>query len=401
MTSDDRPQRPTATGLRIALWLLWAAGLGINGFLAWKLAARGSHGSLALPGCTATGFDCESVLTSPYSSVFNVSLTTWAFAYYAAVFVILLLERRVRPFAALLLPVVAAPALVAALWFTYVMHVRLREYCPWCLADHALNAAFFIVAVAHARSTWRAEQEQRAATGTAPLGTGIVHLTVNTGILLAAWAGTVLVFMHQSTALNVVAHDGRAQPFEALSFEAAGTALPTIAGDSNSPRRVVMFSCPTCSHCRRVHALLQEISQTDPLRIEMRFAPLDPTCNSTWSTEEKVSDAHREACELVRIALAVAAVDGKAFDAFAHWLYENQRGMSAATATIKAKETVGAARFDAAIHSDAVAARLAADVQLAQQLQITAVPRLFVPSGELKGAIMRENLAATLRRVFQ
>ncbi|MBX3436686.1 MAG: thioredoxin domain-containing protein [Planctomycetaceae bacterium] len=386
--------------LKAILWLLVGCGLTVNSILAWKLADRGLDGPLVLPGCTAGGFDCESVLTSPYSQVLGVSLTLWAFAYYAAVLGLLTIERRTRPFGALALSVVAAPAVAAAVWFPYVMHARLQEHCPWCLVDHAINLAFFFTAVLLARNVWRQTRARRVEALEPPLSPRWVHLSVNAAILLTAWTATVLVFMHASTELAAIPVSGGSAVVDRVSFAGAGITLTTVSGDPKSERRVTMFSCPTCSHCRRVHALLEEISREEPLRIEMRFAPLDPSCNPVWSTEEDVAAAHRQACELVRIALAVAATDEAAFAPFADWLYTNQRGMTVERAAGEARQRVDAVGFDAAVTSAAVSDRLEADVRLAKELDVRSVPRLFVAGGPLIGPILRENLAVTLRRTF-
>jgi hypothetical protein len=36
--------------------------------------------------------------------------------------------------------------LLAAVWCTFVMHVRLQEYCPWWLTLHLVNASMFVAA---------------------------------------------------------------------------------------------------------------------------------------------------------------------------------------------------------------------------------------------------------------
>lgn len=401
MTTDPPGTRRTGGRLLAALWLLWGAGLAINGLLAWKTAGAGTDGSVSLPGCTAAGFDCDAVLTSPYSRVFGISLTYWAMGYYAGLLLLLSLHQwRRRIGTALLLPAAATPSLIAAVYLMGVMHRQLGAYCTWCLADHAVNVLFLIAAGLHARALWNQEQQRRRDANQPPLDGRLLHLTINAAIVLAAWAGTVLAFWHAPTTLTVAPAAQGKSPLAVLSFEANQTPLETVLGDPRSTKTVVLFSCPTCSHCRRVHGLLEQVLQDEAYRVEMRFAPLDPSCNPTWADEEHVSEAHRQACALTKIALAVAAADETAFAEFSAWLYGHQAGMTAERAEQEARRRVGADAFDNALAAAAVSERLTEDVRLAQSADVRSVPRLFVPAGPLDGVILHSNLAEALRRSF-
>ncbi|NIM08263.1 MAG: thioredoxin domain-containing protein [Planctomycetales bacterium] len=182
--------------------------------------------------------------------------------------------------------------------------------------------------------------------------------------------------------------------------ESSPDTIWTILGSRDAPHRMAVILCPTCPQCADLHEVLHELAARYPqqLRIDVRFWPLWHSCNDAIE-EDSVSDRHRDACEIVRHALAVAAVDSQAFAGYLDWLFGQASPATAATAETEARARVDGQAFSGKRDAPALWKRFDRDVELANQLGVTSVPRLFLSEGQVYGSVTVGNLEELLARL--
>ncbi|NIL96381.1 MAG: thioredoxin domain-containing protein, partial [Planctomycetales bacterium] len=427
---SDRP------GLRLwwSLWGLLLLGVILTLLLVWQQRLYGQSATdgimMPLPGC-GPGQPCEAVLTSPYGRVLGKPLSYWGLAFYGLVAVTLLIsafawQLPIAPPFSLMLPVVTSIGFTAAVWTSGVMFFVLGQFCGYCVALHVVNVALFGVSIEYAREDWRIRQRRRWEVALPPFPSTPVAVHVFLGLLVATTQVLAMSMFHGRvttakrltlgpTTLGV--RKLAAQPLKLLSLddgaaagadgepESDGDGRPetiwTILGSRDAPYRLVVYSCPTCPTCAALHKVLSEIVARYPqqLRVDVRFWPLWHTCNDAVP-KGSVSDRHRAACDLVRYALAVAAVDPEAFPGYLDWLYGRAADVNEPLAETEARVRVDQEAFDKARDSVAVWQRFNDDIELGYRLGLTSVPQLFLEQGQVYGGVTVENLDQLLTRLY-
>jgi protein-disulfide isomerase len=175
----------------------------------------------------------------------------------------------------------------------------------------------------------------------------------------------------------------------------------TIMGNRDAPYRMVVYSCPTCPQCASLHKVLVEFIARYPeqLRVDVRFWPLWHTCNDAIR-KGSVSNRHREACDTVRYAIAVAAVDPQAFPGYLDWLYSRASDMNEPLAETEARVRVDSKEFNKARDSSVLWQRFRRDMELGNRVGLSSVPRLFLPQGQVYGGVTVDNLEELLKRLY-
>ena len=131
---DSEPGRDRLVR-RVQLMLV-LIGLSVAGYLSYlKL-----EGEQAV--CVEAGpFNCDLVLNSLYSELASIPIAYLGFAVYAAIGLILVLERQVgfvREWGRLLSFGIGLFAWLFSMWLVYAQFVLLEALCPWCLT-HETN----------------------------------------------------------------------------------------------------------------------------------------------------------------------------------------------------------------------------------------------------------------------
>lgn len=375
---------------------------------------------IGLPGC-GPGLPCVHVLRSEYAVVLGKSLTKWGLGYCFLVAAAMLAavyawQLSLSPPLSLMLPVVTLIGVVAAGWCIAVM-VKLRSFCPWCMAVHGVNLALFGVALVYAVQDWRHRQYTRWEAVVPPLPSTPVAIHVVVALMFGTSQIMMMTLFHAEPKprAEVVAKSQRelgtnpwvaSGGFALLAIDApkmaqGATPIWTVKGSRDAPHRLVVFSCLTCPKCKELNSVLKEVMARHPgqLRVDVRFYPLWHGCNT--SIPKGVMDAkHRDACPLTRNALAVAMLKPEAFAEFVDWLYENQAAMDDTMATQAAHKQVEKASWQRAMDDPALWNRMREDMDLAGQLDIHTVPQIYLEKGQVYGGINARNLEALLAESF-
>jgi uncharacterized membrane protein/protein-disulfide isomerase len=399
--STERRRVPFGRPLLTLLWTLLLLGAGLNGLLTWHQTRLSIGREVGLPGCSAEDADCNDVLMSPYGKLFGRPLSQWAVVYYfGAAGILLYATLRPGLWPVIAVPLWSTPALATAAWLCTVMHVLLHQYCVYCLAIHSINIVYFVVGFLLAQSFLLAEQKRRLELHQASLGRLLFVGAAALAVLMTAGQLVLLNLGAQPPGASVAPIASIADPLDSASFAAAD--VQSVKGNPNGKRKLVLFTCLSCTHCRDLSDQLNAVLKVYPAdyRLEVRFAPLSPECNPAWPKETIVALAHQEACEIARISLALAAVDPMGFESFCDWIYDNQEVMTAKLASKEARLRIGSDRFDHSLSSSAVHRRLANDVETAGRFGIRAVPQLIVPGGKVDGASSAQELLKLFDDVY-
>jgi protein-disulfide isomerase len=333
----------------------------------------------------------------------------------------------IAPPFSLILPVVTSIGFTAAVWSLGVMFIVLGQFCLYCTAIHIVNVALFGLSIEYAREDWKIRQRRRWETALPELPTTPVAVHVFLGLLVAttqilamsmfhdqprveerlAVARTTLAIRKLATdPVQLLALDSDSENQAETDPAASGAAAShdtiwTIMGNRDAPYRMAVYSCPTCPKCASLHKVLAEMIERYPqqLRVDVRFWPLWHTCNRAIR-KGSVSNRHREACDIVRYAIAVAAVDPQAFPGYLDWLYGRASDLNEPLAETEARVRVDSKEFNEARDSSALWQRFNRDMELGRHLGLTSVPRLFLPQGQVYGGVTVDNLEELLVRLY-
>ena len=169
----------------------------------------------------------------------------------------------------------------------------------------------------------------------------------------------------------------------------------THAGDPAAPNTVVIFMDCQCPVCKSACAMLEDIIEKHPgaVRLSCRQFPLDRSCN-----ESAPRSVHPVACR-ASLAIEAARVVGGAAGCrkMRHLLHERAGNLENAPYSRWAAELgLDADAFSKALESDEVAQSLRADVRLGQELDVKALPAVFLNGRRLHHWGKRETWEALL-----
>jgi uncharacterized membrane protein len=302
--------------------------------MSWHYLVGGS-----MAGC-GSGSPCEQVLNSRWSTIAGIlPVSGLAMGVYLAMLVTVLFidpstEPPIRRLAWGVMLILAGSVAGSAVWFTIVQKWFIREFCLYCMITHITGLLLAALVI------WRAiEDSRRRIIYPLPaMGFALIGLVL-AGILAACQIGLTRPAVHR---------DGESQDnLPVIDYHA----VPMV-GSPDAPYVVTLIFNYQCSHCQKIHFMLDEaIRRYDGnLAFALCPAPLNPQCNPYIPRDV---DAFKNSCELARIGLAVWVARREAFPAFENWMFtfesgDSWRPRSLETARVKAVELVGQAKFDAA-----------------------------------------------------
>jgi prepilin-type N-terminal cleavage/methylation domain-containing protein len=147
---------------------------------------------------------------------------------------------------------------------------------------------------------------------------------------------------------SAVCRDGESQGnLPAIDYQ-----VVPMVGSPDAPCIVTLLFDYQCSHCQKIHFMLNEAVRryAGKLAFALSPAPLNTSCNPYIPQDV---DAFKNSCELAKIALTVWVARREAFPSFENWMFtfesgDSWRPRSLGDAMDKAVELVGQERFDAA-----------------------------------------------------
>jgi uncharacterized membrane protein len=306
----------------------------LSAVMSWHYLVGGS-----MAGC-GSGSPCEQVLNSRWSTIAGMlPVSGLAMGVYLAMLVASLYidpatEAPIRRLVWSVMLILAGSIAGSAVWFTIVQKWVIREFCLYCMITHITGLLLAALVI------WRAitNSPVRIIYPLPAMGFTLIGLVL-AGILAAFQIGFTPPAVYR---------DGESQDnLPVIDYHA----VPMV-GSPDAPYVVTLIFNYQCSHCQKIHFMLDEaIRRYDgKLAFALCPAPLNPQCNPYIP---RGVDAFKNSCELARIGLAVWVAKREAFPAFENWMFTFESGdswlpRSLETATVKAIELVGQAKFDAA-----------------------------------------------------
>lgn len=325
-------------------------------------------------------YGCAGIFASRYGKVRGVPTAALGVAYFftIALWTVVFGKRTFNVLFALLL----AGGVIVSLTLLYILYVVLPGQCRWCLAAHLINLALVAVVCI----TWR---RTRRRAPTLPGRTLAARACIVALVVLAAagWAaayvaaGHLADYKHAYTAMRTNPEFQRwlyhAQPSRDIPI----TDRDHVLGSADAVVKIVVYKDFQCDHCadgwKTLHTLYRrKYADTGRVALIVRHWPLSSRCNDA----PHLGNAHPYACAAAYAAEAVAAVAGN--DAF--WTYHNRlvenhdRLDRSPYADLARQLGIDPTAFHHAWRSDQVRDNVRADVEAAKQLNLRAVPAIFI-----------------------
>ncbi|MGB8490735.1 MAG: vitamin K epoxide reductase family protein [Bacteroidales bacterium] len=335
--------RRIMTGLNIL-----ALGLGI--IMSWHYLAGGS-----MVGCGG-GSPCEKVLNSKWSTIAGIiPISGLAVGVYLAMLVAGLFigpstESPVRRLAWSVMLILAGSIAGSAIWFTIVQKWIIGDFCPYCMATHITGLSLALLVI------WRSVTDSSR---------DILRSLPAMGRVLIgfALAGILVAFQVGFTPSAVYTGGDSQDNLPAIDYHAV-----PMAGSPDAPYIVTLLFDYQCSHCQKIHFMLDEVIRryNGKLAFALCPSPLNTKCNPYIPRDV---DQFKNSCDLAKIGLAVWVADRSVFPAFENWMFTFESGdgwrpRTPEGARAKAVELVGETRFEAAISDPWIGEYLQASTQI-------------------------------------
>ena len=289
-----------------------------------------------LAGCGA-GAPCDDLMSGRWSRLFGIFPVSGLAAgvYLAFLFCLGCLslsgDDGIRRTAALALRVLAGAILGSAAWFIGLQIFAEGAFCKYCMSAHGLGIVISTLTLCGLPSSGKR--------GVPAFCTGI-------------GAALLLAVIQLSTPAETVYQAGvNEEPLPLI-----GTATRPVVGNPDAEYVVDLLYDYQCSHCQRIHGLLDEVVGSFGGRVAFVLCPcpLSPKCNPYVPRDETRFEG---SCDLARLALAVHSIDPEAFRTFDAWLFEESGSgwypKGVADARMYAASLVGAERLEDALASSA------------------------------------------------
>lgn len=344
---------------RSLLIALTLCGLILNGLLLfWKL----TDPDLSVAGCGGGG--CNAVLASRWSQVFGIPVAAPGVIVYILLFFALLWQK--RGLAAFCYAAVGG----AALWFIFAQVVFLKQFCPWCMAAHAVGCGIACIGL------MEKPLKDGLLTGVAAVFAlalcqlyGPVpathRITSETGSQQAPPAA-----IHERGEGRKVAFDGGRKSFNVST-------LPRL-GSADAKHVLIEYHDFQCPACRKLSRFMRTLVEKHPADICVILlpVPLDRSCNSHLKLTDK---GHPGSCELSRIALATWRANPAAYQEI-HTRFTSGSPPDGETALAFARERVAPASIDTALGDPWVDELIQANISdwLALSTKTRQLPKLLI-----------------------
>lgn len=346
-----------------------SSGRATNPWLASQCGEAGGAGSAS---------DCLSVLRSDWaytgggaregSAPRGLPWAAWGAGYFAFValwYAFVGPPDRTRWYWHLVMLAVVATGVLVSAHLLVVMASVLRTWCVGCAAAHVINGLLALLTLA--AFPWRpaipgSPARPPASAALATMVAGALVLQVH--LLAAGSAGLAAAASAYARAYRDIVDDPHFAQWKYTQQPQIDLPLrddEAFLGDPAAARTVLVYTDFRCPRCRDARDVLTKLvaDHPDRLRVALRHFPLDPDCNPSASM------IHPGACAAARAAEAARAVGGPSgFLRMAALLHERFGRIEAAPLVEWAVELgFDRAAFEDAMRSQAVADRIAADVE--------------------------------------
>jgi uncharacterized membrane protein/protein-disulfide isomerase len=316
----------------------------------------------SMVGCGG-GSPCEQVLNSRWSNLAGVlPVSGLAVSAYLA---LLVASFYIGPATALSIRRLAWRAMLvlvgsvagSAVWFTIVQKWFIGDFCPYCMTTHITGLLLTALVI------WRAINGYDDPSNDIPLKNQamIKNVTQATPMrIIRPLSAMGLALIGLALAGILAACQVLFTPSDSHRIGQSQNILPAIdyrtapmIGPPDAPYIVTLLFDYQCSHCQKLHFILDEVVHryVGKLAFVICPTPLNTHCNPYVPRDV---DAFKNSCELARIGLAVWVARREAFPAFENWMFTFESGDSwrprnLETARAKAVELVGQEKLNTAL----------------------------------------------------
>ncbi len=337
-----------------------------------------------------SGFNCDAVLTSPYSELVGFPVELWGLLTYAAIVAATLRcgtkslrsKASSAPFRALLFLCTWAAAF--SVYMAAVATFLVGSFCINCVALYLVNFGLAAAAWAWARHAGVVGRGASARIGRQQVLLGAVCIAVL--LFAGGWLQlrTTSAFYGYLTAEEV-----KEQAPDFYRWYLAQPLAPAIPagrhykGPASAAVRIVEFSDFECGHCRKAsHDLSRLLARyLGEVRLEFRHFPLDERCNS-----QVTEPFHREACALA-VASECAGEQGKFWE-YHDLLFSGRRAVGQEGLVGLAVDLgLERERFFECLNNADVLARVSADIELGKRLNVKSTPTILINGRVIVGAL--------------
>ena len=328
----------------------------MSAILSWHYLEGGS-----MIGCRG-GSPCDQVIHSQWSMVAGVlpvsglAVGTYLALFIASLFIGPATEASIRRLAWSVMLILVGSVAGSAIWFTIVQRWIIGDFCPYCMTTHIAGLLLSALVI------WRAITEFDDHSNDIPLKNPEKNQNVSSAkprriirplrAMGLAMIGLVLAGILAACQIcytrSAVYRDGVSQ----TNLPAIDHHAGPMVGSPDAPYVVILLFDYQCSHCQKLHFMLDEaIRRYDgKLAFALCPAPLNSKCNPYIPRDV---DEFKNSCELARIGLAVWLAKREAFPAFEKWMYtfessDSWRPRSLESVRARAVELVSQAKFDTA-----------------------------------------------------
>jgi uncharacterized membrane protein len=379
-------------------WLKWARVLlliAASGsiYLAWESFHNGS-----VAGC-GVGSGCSAVLQSRWAYWMGLPVSVPAvLVYFALLGSTILLQKNSSPddqrgsWAAII--ILSIVLVGSALWFVSLQVFVIKSFCKYCLTAHLCGCVAAVLCLKNIpfatepnTPMWSTGSGKRGVPRQAMLSLLLIALA---GVSVLA-GGQILV----QKDLNVVKVVKNTDASAATNQSAQAPGLPAeivpssphaqiiaprtlslynkqfviklddvpVMGSRDAPHVIVCLLDYTCSHCRALHPILEQMSQqfSNQLCIVCLPLSLSPRCNIYIPQNSK---ANPESCEYAKLSLAVWHFKPEAYRQFDEWLFADDTVPPLDQARARAAQLLGAGKLDSALVDPWVLDQLQADIKI-------------------------------------
>lgn len=342
---------------RVAFTCLALTGLFLSTVLSWQSLMGGQ-----MAGCGSES-PCGQVLNSRWSvlagvlPVSGLALGVYLAIFIAGFFIGPYTVASIRRLTWKALVLLAGSVAGSAVWFIVIQKWIIGEFCPFCMVIHTIGLLLASIIVGRVFTETGNQQENSNDKGERHSGSRSFFLSRRViaplpaiGLLLAglALAGMLAAFQIGYTPLPNQSDAATQNNMPLIDYNKA-----PIVGLSDAPHVVTLLFDYQCSHCQKIHFMLDEAVKhyAGELAFILCPAPLHSKCNAYIP---QGIDIYINSCELARIGLAVWFADRKVFPEFDNWMFSYESGSNwlprnPEAAIAKAVELIGQVKFDKAL----------------------------------------------------
>lgn len=358
--------------------------LGLSAYLA-VLAYRGG----VAMGC-GPGSGCGTVLSSAWSRWLGLPVGVLAAGVYgiAAGAVLGVWRTRsaaARRFAWMVLLAAVTAAIGAAVWFLYLMRVKIEATCAYCTVTHVVGIATAAIAAAawiRSRHELHTPGPMGAAASVA-VGLAAVGILISGQVLLPAQSYQVHAMaaaplpdgldvpgshgdhdhgvaasggvMSQGAAPSAIPYDSGTGPDRSVTptlttVNLSVAELPVL-GSRDAKHMLVFLGDYLCPECQELHRMLLSVLDQYQGQLGVIFMPfpLNPKCNSWFKGRGEMPKRFARSCEMARLALGIHRADPQAFAEWDVWVASFGGTVPLSEALDRAVEKVGREALEQAL----------------------------------------------------